>query len=76
VIRWDQIEFLCQDLSKIEEYDIPLIIFNFNLVKSHSYNIFSRQEKGMYFTTQAIWKELYDKNALQKSSWDPSEIQK
>ena len=32
-VNWEELEFLCQDLSKIEEYDIPLIIFNFNLIK-------------------------------------------
>ena len=75
IIKWDEIQFLCQDLSKIEAYDIPLIIFNFNLVKTHTQNnIFSRQEKGMYFTTDTIWNQLLNKNALPKSSWDPLEI--
>lgn len=32
-VNWEQIEFLCQDLSKIEKYNLPVIIFNFNLIK-------------------------------------------
>jgi hypothetical protein len=66
-------------LSKIEEYGIPLIIFNFNLIKgkqSMQNNIFSRQERGMYFTTRSIWEDLQRKQVLPKSSWDPGEILK
>ena len=37
-------------------------------------NIFSRQERGMYFTTRPIWNDLQKKNVLPKSSWDPEEI--
>jgi len=51
---------LTRDLAKIEPYNIPLIIFNFDQggVGAGSFSN-AADKKGIYFTTQLLWDKLY-----------------
>jgi len=54
-VNWSNIHFLARDLGKIEPYNIPLIVFNFDETGGQggvgSSSSVSNEKKGMYFTT-------------------------
>ena len=58
-VNFNELEYLARDLSKIEPYSHPIIIFNFR-----SRN--SLQSEILHFTTKAIWEKLFAEGKLPK----------
>ena len=69
-VNFANIHFLAKDMSKIEPYDFPLIIFNFDIGSSNT----NKDTKGIFFTSKELWDKLYEKGKLPKQSIDPELI--
>jgi len=80
-VNWGKIWYLTKDLSQLNTYNLPVILFSFSL-KVQSSNKFNRsfrknadEDKGiMYFTTYDLWEKLIQARALPDQITDPIKI--